>query len=286
MNALMNTRVVITSISVLLILTITLLLSILYTCEAQRNQSGKATVSVSSKPPSHPRAGEVWVNPKDGSLLIWIPGGEFVMGNEKGKYDQRPAHRVKVRGFWLGKYEVTNEQYAKFLKATGYREPDYWDDSRFNHPKQPVTGIRFLDALEYCRWAKLRLATEAEWEYAAKAGKQLRYPTATGALNHNLANYFGTGGRDRWKTTSPVGSFPPNPFGIHDMAGNAWEWCSSLYKPYPYSLLDGRENLGILGFRVMRGGSWDSLPDYCTSTYRHYHQAHLRYDFSGIRVAR
>jgi iron(II)-dependent oxidoreductase len=209
------------------------------------------------------------------------------MGSEEGDRDERPPHPITVKAFWIGKYEVTNAQYAAFLEATGHRRPMYWDTSGFDDPRQPVVGVLWQDAKAYCDWAKLRLPTEAEWEYAARAGKRFRYATATGAVSRDLANYRGTGGADRWDGPSPVGSFPPNPLGLYDMAGNAWEWTSTNYRAYPYSRTDGREYVHeARGVRVMRGGSWHSPPAYLTTTHRHRFASHLSYDYAGFRVAR
>ena len=154
-------------------------------------------------------------------------------------------------------------QYRNFMEATGHREPPdgfppHPDDDTYNQPKlaantRPVVGVTWHDAVAYCKWAGGRLPTEAEWEYAARGGKQYEYGTATGEISPDLANYWG---QNKWKHTAPVGSFPPNPFGLHDMAGNAWEWCSSVYKPYPYKADDGREAPEADGRRVLRGGSW------------------------------
>ncbi len=229
----------------------------------------------------------VYVNSRDGSELVWIAGGSFIMGSESGDPDEKPAHGLTVAGFWLGRYEVTNRQYARFLKETGRQPPAFWDDPRYNKPDQPVVGVKFRDALAYCKWAGLRLPTEAEWEYAARAGRrQLEYGTATGQISHDLANYAGVGGRDKWQDEpAPVGSFPPNPLGLYDMAGNAWEWCSSMWAPYPYNPRDGREDLERHAFRVMRGGCWHFGPFYCRASCRHRHRDHLFYDYVGFRVA-
>jgi len=171
-----------------------------------------------------PKPGDEYVNEKDGSILIWIRAGEFTMGSDTASDDERPAHRVHVDGFWLGKYEVTNKQYGEYLKEhSGTTTPQYWEDSEYNTPEQPVVGVTRSDAASYCEWAGLRLPTEAEWEYAAAGGKGLAYPTSTGEIGNDLANIRGKGGRDTWLVPSPVGRFPPNPFGLYDMAGNAWE---------------------------------------------------------------
>lgn len=233
-------------------------------------------------------SGDMWTNPKDGSAMVWIPGGVFMMGNDTGMVDERPRHSVSVEGFWLSKYEVTNAQYSLFLKETRGSEPDFWSDPAFNAPNQPVVGVRWRDAVRYCEWADVRLPTESEWEYAAACGtRQLHYGTSTGELNHDLANFAGVQGWDRWRYTSPVGSFPANPFGLFDLAGNAWEWCSSIWEPYPYQFNDGREyqDDSFRGLRTLRGGSWHYGPDYCAVSKRHYHREDLRFDFSGFRVA-
>ena len=233
-----------------------------------------------------PSAGDLYINPRDGSVLVWIPGGRFIMGCDDCDEASRPSHIVKVEGFWLGKYPVTNRQYAVFLEETQSAEPAFWGEPEFSDPDQPVTGITYYEALSYCEWAGLRLPTEAEWEYAASGGKQFKYPTDNGKISHDQANIWGTGGRDIWlETPSPVGVFPPNPYGLYDMAGNVFEWTSSLYTRYPYDAEDGREST-LSGFhRVMRGGAWQFGPDYAATTYRHNFAAHLRYDYAGLRVA-
>ncbi len=228
--------------------------------------------------------GQEWVNPRDGSVLVWIPGGEFTMGSDSGPEDERPAHRVRVEGFWLGKYEVTNRQYALYLEAEQDRLPMFWEDPQYNHPDQPVVGVLYTEAAGYCGWAGVRMPTEAEWEYAALSGRQFAYPTATGELTPELANIRGTSGKDRWERTAPVGSFPPTPLGLYDMAGNAWEWTTSRFARYPYVITDGREDQDG-GLRVLRGGSYGFGPDYARSRHRHRFSSHLRYDFAGFRVA-
>lgn len=233
-----------------------------------------------------PQAGDEYTNPRDGSVLVFIPGGEFSMGSDSGDADEKPAHKLKVEGFWIGRYEVTNKQYMKFMDEEGYPDPAFMDDADFNHPDQPVLGIKFLHALEYMKWAGLRMPTEAEWEYAASGGKRLEYPTATGKMDHTQANFLGREGPDVWMDKpAPVGSFPAGPYGLFDLAGNAWEWTSSAYKPYPYDAKDGRENVTERRFRVMRGGSYHFGERYLRTTQRHHFRMHLRLDFAGMRVA-
>ena len=210
-----------------------------------------------------PGAPRTWTNGKDGMVFVWIPGGEFQMGNASGgKSDEKPVHTVQVKGFWLGQFEVTNTQFAGALQSWGNLPgltPNFWKDASFNQNHQPVVGVTWQNALRYCRWAGVRLPTEAEWEYAAKAGRGLAFGTSNGKVNRDLANYRGKGGRgqrDRYDHAAPVGTFPGNPWGLHDMSGNVAEWVRSVYKPYPYRPGDGRENPNDPGRRVLRGGSW------------------------------
>jgi formylglycine-generating enzyme required for sulfatase activity len=226
-------------------------------------------------------------------VFVWIPGGEFEMGSgSSGKSDERPVHKVQVGGFWLGQYEVTNGDYAKALQAWGNLaglRPGFWGDRDFNGSRQPVVGVSWKDAMRYCKWAGVRLPTEAEWEYAAKAGRGSVYGTATGQVTRETANYRGKGGAgqaDQFNNTAPVGSFPSNRWGVQDLAGNAAEWVSSLYKPYPYRAGDGRENPSAPGNRVVRGGSWsDGTAALCTTSRSGFPPTYSSYCV-GFRCAR
>jgi len=229
--------------------------------------SNSVTIAVTPGASGHGAGvpGEVRTNPIDGAEMVWVPAGTFTMGDDDSRVTgESPASEQHVDGFWLYRHEVTNAQYATFVGDTGYREPRYWDDSRWNQPDQPVGSVNWLDAVAYCQWAGSRLPTETEWEHAARGGQQLEYATSTGGIGHDLANYEGTGGRDQWVYTSPVGSFPANPFGVYDMSGNAEEWCSTRYLGYPYSATDGREDMQNIFYprpedRTTRGG-WCGLP--------------------------
>ncbi|MCX8035738.1 MAG: formylglycine-generating enzyme family protein [Candidatus Sumerlaeia bacterium] len=234
-----------------------------------------------------PKAGDEWLNPKDGSVLVFIAGGEFTMGSDKGDEDEKPPHKVTVKSFWLGKYEVTNRQFAPFYDLGEVPEPLHWGEVGYNDPQQPIVGLIWESAVSYCKWAGLRLPSEAEWEYAAAAGKQFEYPTATGAISHDLANIRGVGGKDKWEGPAPVGQFPPTPFGLYDMAGNAWEWTSSIWKPYPYVTDGSRENFDEDNreMQVMRGGSWGYSESYCRTARRRRFASWLTYDWAGFRVA-
>jgi len=194
---------------------------------------------------------------KDGAEMVLIPAGEFQMGSNDGSSDEKPAHTVYLDDFYMDKYEVTNALYKKFMDATGHKAPFYWNDGEYNALNQPVVGVSWNDAKAYAEWAEKRLPTEAEWEKAARGGLVgKKYPWGD-SLTHDDANYYGTGGKDKWDGTSPVGSFAPNGYGLYDMAGNVWEWCADWYDKDYYSDSPSRNPTGpgTGTRRVLRGGS-------------------------------
>jgi sulfatase modifying factor 1 len=264
--------------------------------------------------------------------MVWIPGGTFWMGSKEFD-DALPVHKVLVDGFWMDKTEVTNAQYATFVKATGYvtvvertpepkqaalqlkpfslvfHAPDRRIDDPFHcdvgewwrpvpgacwkHPEgptgdlkgrddHPVVHICYDDAVAYAQWAGKRLPTEAEWEFAARGGLdrntyawgnqfkpkgKLMANTWQGEFpNHNTME-------DGFLGTASVGSFPANGFGLHDMAGNVWQWCSDWYQPKYLLDLPQRNPQGPASSndplepgvpkRVQRGGSFLCCDNYC-----------------------
>jgi len=193
--------------------------------------------------------------------FVSIPAGEFWMGSER--YDsEKPVHRVRVEAFAISRYPVTNAQYAIFVQATGQKPPRHWEGGQVpphlaNHP---VVNVTWDNAVAYCRWLSqetgqaYRLPTEAEWERAARgAADQREWPWGDGWDAERCNTAEGGAG-----TTTPVGIYSAgaSPEGVLDVAGNVWEWCNSLYEPYPYDPGDGRENPKAKGARVLRGGSW------------------------------
>ena len=266
--------------------------------------------------------------------MAWIPSGKFTMGSNDGQLDERPIHDVKIKGFWMDRYEVTNDQFAKFVEATGYvttaeQSPDpalfpdapkenlvpgsvvftppprvetlnnhmqwwsYVKGANWRHPEgpdsdikgrgnHPVVHVSWFDCEAYAKWAGKRLPTEAEWEYACRGGLE-QNPYSWGRErfekgmwmmniwqgqfpNENLA-------QDGFKGTAPVGSFPPNSYGLHDMAGNVWEWVADWYRP-DYYFKSPRDNPAgpVDSFdpdepgiqkRVGRGGSYLCSDMYC-----------------------
>ncbi|MBW1803114.1 MAG: formylglycine-generating enzyme family protein, partial [Deltaproteobacteria bacterium] len=205
--------------------------------------------------------------------LIRIPGGVFQMGSpksEKGRDDDEgPVHKVEVPGFDMGKYPVTNEQYARFLeKNSDASEPRFWADRKYNQPRQPVVGVSWGDAKQFAKWAGLRLPSEAEWEYACRAGTKTRYHSGNTDKDLGKAGWYSgnSGGK-----LHAVGQKEPNDFGLHDMHGNVWEWVEDdWHDDYKGAPGDGSpwvdEPRG--SYRVFRGGSCYGDALNCRSAHR------------------
>jgi sulfatase modifying factor 1 len=273
--------------------------------------------------------------------MVWIPGGTFLMGSDRHYPEERPAHRVSVDGFWMDAHAVTNDEFARFVAATGYvtvaeRAPDpadypgakpellvpgsavfpkparrvdlrnpyewwaYVPGADWRHPlgpdssidglgDHPVVHVAYEDALAYARWAGKDLPTEAEWEFAARGGLD--------GATYAWGDEFLPGGRimantwqgefpiqnlvlDGYEWTSPVGSFPPNGYGLYDMIGNVWEWTSDWYREYGDVVrpccastnprggerdasYDPRTPESRIPRKVIKGGSYLCAPNYC-----------------------
>jgi formylglycine-generating enzyme required for sulfatase activity len=207
---------------------------------------------------------------KDGTEMILIPAGDFLMGCPEGEGEphERPQHIVYLDAFYIDKYEVTNAQYQRFIDETGHRAPAYWNDNRFNAANYPVVGVSWFDAEAYCKWANKRLPTEAEWEKAARGTDGRKYPWGNEAPDAGgiwRANYAPEGNRaaDGFEYTAPVGSFPggASPYGVMDMAGNVLEWVTDWYSRDYYSISPKSNPKGPSSgrYRVHRGGSWDNI---------------------------
>lgn len=217
------------------------------------------------------------VSDQDGMVLVYISAGEFLMGatssDSSASSDEKPQHSVKLNAFWIDQTEVTNAMYAKCVANGGACiEPtntssnshsSYYGNSEFNN--YPVLYVDWNMANAYCAWADRRLPTEAEWEKAARGIDARTYPWGNDAPNNKFLNYNSAIG-----DTTEVGKYPDGTsiYGAYDMAGNVWEWVSSIYQPYPYDGNDGREDLGSSGSRVVRGGSWNVINYGVRSTYR------------------
>lgn len=228
-----------------------------------------------------------------GPLLSVIPAGRFLMGSpdsETNRFDHEgPHHEVIIaQPFALGVYAVTFAEYDRFCEMTDRRTPGGNDWGRENHP---VINVSWRNAQAYCDWLSeqtgqlYRLPSEAEWEYACRAGTQTPFHTGE-TINLDQAN-FG----NKHKKTLPVGSFAPNAFGLYDMHGNVWEWMQDCWHyNYDHAPDDGSawqdENGGDCGRRVVRGGSWDIKPQLLRSDLRFRLFTDLTHDYLGFRIAR
>ncbi len=209
----------------------------------------------------------------DEIIMVYIPPGKFTMGSSDGATDEKLPHTIYLDGYWMGKYEVTLGQYKAFITDTGYQNLPSWVSEYSPKDNHPVVGVSWNDANAYCRWLskktdlKFKLPTEAQWEKAARGIFGREYPWGKYDYYYNgqyYANYYpGNYEEDGYIYTAPVGSFPNgvSPYGLLDMAGNVWEWCSDWYdKNYYQSSQDIRDKNPIGPQRgsdlVIRGGSW------------------------------
>jgi len=207
---------------------------------------------------------------KGGVEILPIPGGQFLMGSppeEEGRSAlESPPHPVRVSRFWLGRYPVTNEQYGRFLKENPKaKTPQYWGLRSFNQAKQPIVGVTWEDARAFAEWAGGRLPTEAEWEYACRA------KTTTARYGADLDAIAWYGSRDKTRGPRPVGQKKPNEWGLHDMLGNIWEWCSDTKGPN-----------GLI--RMLRGGSWTSARNTVRAASRDAHSVDYSSGHVGFRL--
>jgi formylglycine-generating enzyme required for sulfatase activity len=229
--------------------------------------------------------------------MVAIPAGTFIMGSPRGEphrgSDEGPRRRVTIaRPFAIGQFEVTFADWDACRAARGCgRRPS---DNGWGRGRRPVINVSFNDIQIYLIWLskvtgkRYRLPSEAEWEYAARAGTTTAYwwGQAIGA-NHAVCRSCGS----RWdnRSTAPAGSFPPNPWGLFDTSGNVWEWVTDCYRDsYRGVPSNGRPLIGGSNcqFRVVRGGSWTRVPDRLRSANRLRRYATTRENYQGFRVAR
>lgn len=214
----------------------------------------------------------------------WCPPGTFMMGSptsEKDRNDDETQHEVRLtKGFWLCKVPVTVAAFRKFVNATGYKteaekagDDDTWRDPGFEQtPSHPVVLVSWNDAQAYIKWLnenyapsgmEFKLPTEAEWEYACRAGTTSKYNVSGESLD-SLGWYDdNSGGR-----THAVGGKAPNAWGLYDMHGNVWEWCADWYGDYPSGTVTDPTGPSSGSDRVLRGGSWRYSARLCRSAYR------------------
>jgi formylglycine-generating enzyme required for sulfatase activity len=222
---------------------------------------------------------------KSGVEMVYLPGGQFMMGTSQGDPDEGPAHKVTLSGFMMDKYPVTHDMFTKAQVPN----PSHWQDN----PKKPVERVRWRDAKQYCNERSLleglkpcyneksmdwecnysangyRLPTEAEWEFACRAGTDAPYDFVQVDKLGQYAWFADNAGQK----THPVGQKKPNLWGLYDMYGNVSEWCEDVYSPTYYLTsppLDpqGPPSPGKDVQRVMRGGSWKATAAMCRATFR------------------
>ncbi|MGE0643371.1 MAG: formylglycine-generating enzyme family protein [Nitrospira sp.] len=213
--------------------------------------------------------------------MVRVPKGPFLYGDVKTRETIDHDH-------WIDKYPVTNEKYRAFIEADGYKNqqywsddgwswktenditgPEYWNDSEWNKPDHPVVGVSYYEAEAYAKWAGKRLPTERKWEKAARGEDGRQYPWGE-EFDQNRCNSSSSG----IGHTTPVTQYPKgvSPYGCYDMAGNVWEWCDDWYD----------KNVGD---RVLRGGSWYSLPVSLRASERYWGYADDRTYGIGFRLA-
>lgn len=231
--------------------------------------------------------------------MITIAPGEFTMGStekdilwaaqtffsESLDYyqDETPAHSVTLQAYKIDVTEVTMKQYRHYREQTGVRAPKFMDNERFNQDDQPVVGITWQEAVDYCATLGKRLPTEAEWEKAARGTDGRFYPWGN-QPDETQANVRGK--KDGFRYSAPVGvkTFGASPYGIHDLAGNVWEWTADWYQPHPGNT-HPNDFYGEQ-FRVIKGGSWFSNMDLARIAVRGKSLPDRRNNFLGFRCAK
>ncbi len=215
--------------------------------------------------PEAPKPTAPTVPPPAPQGMVYVVGGEFLMGNDAGSQDERPTHKVTVNPFFIDHYEVTCGEYEKFVEATGYAAPQGWTNG--HHPRdaerKPVTGITWDDANAYAQWAGKRLPTEEEWEFAARGTDGRRFPWGN-EWGPGVANADATARGHHHASNVGAHSKGPSPFGALDMAGNVWEWTASDLAAYPGGQMSAQPG----GYKVIRGGSWTCTKDQANTTFR------------------
>ena len=249
------------------------------------------------------RQGSAEVTTPTGVAMVLVPGGEFVMGDDGGEQDERPAHKVRVDAFYMDKYEVTQKSYEKLMGA---------NPSKYKQPERPVEQVSWFNAEKYCNMRSLqegltpcydlaalrcdfaadgyRLPTEAEWEYACRAGTTSAYSFGRDPAGLPTYAWFK---KDSQNTTHPVGQKRPNPWGLYDMHGNVAEWCHDVYDAGCYQRREGENPTGPASGeeRVLRVGSWAAAEEACRSSARSsdapgFADVCFGYDAYGFRCVR
>jgi eukaryotic-like serine/threonine-protein kinase len=257
-------------------------------------------------------------------VMVFVPAGSFIMGNDEGQINERPKHEVSLDAFWIDQTEVTNAMFQHFVEETGYEtsaedrgsawafDGKGWSEipgADWQHPQgpnstlsglggHPVVNVSWFDAKAYCEWAGARLPSEAEWEKAARGTDGSTYPWGEDAPTGSLLNFgdfslypdsVDPSLNDGYRFTAPVGSFPSgaSPYGALDMAGNVWEWVNDWFQEYYYSDAPADNPLGPKygDGRVFRGGSWNHSSLDIRSSIRMWSKPYDAVDNVGFRCS-
>lgn len=247
--------------------------------------------------------------------MAQIPAGEFWMGRTynwlldeldmhlRPRLDDQPVHLVSLDSYWIDRYEVTNEQYARFAEAKGRRKPFHWIGGKIpsGQEKLPVYNVTWDDAVSYCQSVGKRLPTEAEWERAARGGVEKAMFTWGAELGpggrRGGGEESGSGAEPAVKRArygypngpTAVGSYAPNGFGLYDVTGNVWEWVSDWYSQYYYSVSPEKNPQGPETglYRVIRGGGWPDVDERILALhYRNFTNHDLPSNTVGFRCAK
>lgn len=233
--------------------------------------------------------------------LTWIPAGDFMMGTDNTNSDEWPRHRVTIgHGFWMGIHEVTQAQWQQVMGE---------NPSQFKGPNHPVERVSWEDARDFLKRLnrlaatqlpadhQARLPTEAEWVYACRAGTQTefwfgddpaelsKYGNFADASEKTELSWRDMQHDDHFSGTAPVGSFPPNPWGLYDMHGNVWEWCEDWYGPYPTNAVTDPLGPEKGRRKVIRGGGWGVTAEDCRSANRYRFKPEVNGANIGLRVS-
>ena len=241
------------------------------------------------------------------SKMVRVEGGSFLMGSNEGREHEKPVHKVTVSDFYIGRYEVTVEDYLKFVKSTGKHHPEWLEPNGKYHietgsdksyrimgdpltnPNHPVVGVSWHDANAYCAWLSekeeglYRLPSEAEWEFAARGGNKSQGYLYAGSDSLDVVAWYED---NEDKKTHPVGQKEPNELGINDMSGNVCEWVADAYGEY--SAEDQIDPLitSRYGAIIFRGGGFGNSDYQCTVSFRNDNSRMARLHGIGFRVAR
>lgn len=246
--------------------------------------------------------GITYAESPDHDNMVLVPGGEYEMGSRKSLMEAQmdpmdilnpdrhmlgpedPAHIVDIDPFYIDMHEVTNADYKNYMEITGYEKPDFWNNPEFNDPRQPVVGVSWKDAINYCVWKKKRLPTEAEWEKASRGKRPVKYPWGDDAPTGQMANF-----NEEHKKPLPVGSFEAgkSDYGVYDLSGNVAEWINDHHWALYYMFSSKKNPKGAKSgpYKGVRGGHWKSNAEDIRLTYRNASAPNAKKETIGFRCA-